>query len=337
VSSGNRLLFLYTGGTLSMVEAGNPGHLVPTNSAPDLATLVPALSAVADIEGRLVTHVDSSDLTPSDWGHLARAIAEAHDDYDGFVVVHGTDTMTFTAAALSFMLGGNHKPIVLTGSQRPLMEPRTDARINLVHSAICATHEIREVSLYFGNHLFRGNRATKTSVHAYDAFASPNHPPLMELGVDIERISPSLKRTGPPTLCTDVCTDIAVLSAFPGMEPTAIDALVEAGKRMIMIRGFGEGNLPQAGWPAAIENATDAGTHIIVGSQCRTGASRPGRYAGSNAARAAGALYIGDMMGEAAVVKSMCLLGRGVDGDAFRTALLTPIAGELSPGSTTQI
>ena len=332
-----RLLFLYTGGTLSMVTAGDPGHLVPTPGPPDLVALVPALGAVAHIEGRLVTHVDSSDLRPSDWGQLATAIADAHDDFDGFVVVHGTDTMTFTASALSFMLGGDHKPIVLTGSQRPLTEPRTDARINLVHSAICATTDIREVSLYFGNHLFRGNRATKTSVHAYNAFASPNHPPLMELGVDIERISPSLRRTGPLTVCTDVCTDIAVLSAFPGMEPTAIDALVEAGKRMIMIRGFGEGNLPQAGWPQAILSATQAGVHILVGSQCRAGASRPGRYAGSDAAKKAGALYIGDMTGESAVVKSMCLLGRGLEGDAFRTALLTPIAGELSPGSAAQV
>lgn len=332
-----RLLFLYTGGTLSMVTAGDPGHLVPTPTAPNLTELVPALSTVAQIEGRMVTAVDSSDLTPADWGQLALAIKEAHDDYDGFVVVHGTDTMTFTAAALSFMLGGDHKPVVLTGSQRPLRQARTDARVNLIHSAICASHDIREVSLYFGNHLFRGNRATKTSVHAYDAFASPNHPPLMEIGVDIEQNSTPLQRTGPLTVSTEVCTDIAILSAFPGMEPTALGALVEAGKRMVMIRGFGEGNLPQAGWPKAIRSATNAGVHILVGSQCRAGASRPGRYAGSTAALTAGALFIGDMTGEAAVVKSMCLLGRGLDGEAFRSALLSPMAGEITPGSAARL
>ena len=298
---------------------------------------MPTLSRVADVEGRVVSNVDSSDLRPDDWARLATNIAEAHDDYDGFVVVHGTDTMTFTACALSFMLGGDHKPVVLTGSQRPLTEPRTDARVNLVHSAICATMGIREVSLYFGSHLFRGNRATKTSIHAYDAFASPNHQPLAELGVDMNTITPALQRSGPLTLNTSVSTDVSVLSAFPGMDPRALDALVEVGKRVILLRGFGEGNLPQDAWPDAIRRATDSGAHILVGSQCRAGASRPGRYAGSGAASDAGALYIGDMTGEAAVVKAMCLLGRSLKGDRFRTAFLSPLAGELTPGTASRI
>ena len=332
-----RLLFLYTGGTLSMVPTDDPGHLAPMEGPPDLRAHVPALSRVADVDGRVVSNVDSSDLRPEDWARLAESIANAHEDYDGFVVVHGTDTMTFTACALSFMLSGNHKPVVLTGSQRPLSEPRTDARVNLVHSAICATMDVREVSLYFGAHLFRGNRATKTSIHAYDAFASPNHPPLVELGVDRELVTPSLQRSGPLTVDTRVSTDVAVLSAFPVMEPHAIDALVEAGKRVIMLRGFGEGNLPQDAWPAAIRRATDTGAHILVGSQCRAGASRPGRYAGSGAASDAGALYIGDMTGEAAVVKAMVLLGRGVEGSAFGTAFLSPLAGELTPGTASHL
>ena len=332
-----RLLFLYTGGTLSMVATEDPGYLAPMATPPNLAEHVPTLARVADVEGRVVSNVDSSDLRPDDWARLARNIADAHDDYDGFVVVHGTDTMTFTACALSFMLGGDHKPVVLTGSQRPLTEPRTDARVNLVHSAICATMDIREVSLYFGSHLFRGNRATKTSVHAYDAFASPNHPPLVELGVDLNAITPALQRSGPLTLNTSVSTDVAVLSAFPGMEPHAIDALVEAGKRVVLLRGFGEGNLPQNAWPDAIRRATDAGAHVLVGSQCRAGASRPGRYVGSGAASDAGALYIGDMTGEAAVVKAMCLLGREILGKQFRTAFLSPLAGELTPGTASRI
>jgi len=333
VTTKPKLLFLYTGGTLSMVATEDPGHLAPMATPPNLAEHVPTLARVADVEGKVVSNVDSSDLRPDDWARLATNIAEAHDDYDGFVVVHGTDTMTFTACALSFMLGGDHKPVVLTGSQRPLTEPRTDARVNLVHSAIYATMGIREVSLYFGSHLFRGNRATKTSVHAYDAFASPNHPPLLELGVDMNTVTPALQRSGPLTLNTSVSTDVAVLSAFPGMEPHAIDALVEVGKRVVLLRGFGEGNLPQTAWPDAIRRATDAGVHILVGSQCRAGASRPGRYAGSGAASDAGALYIGDMTGEAAVVKAMCLIGRDVDGEQFRTAFLSPLAGELSPGT----
>jgi L-asparaginase len=332
-----KLLFLFTGGTLSMRKVGDPGHLAPTNLALDLLAHAPALSAVADIQTRVITNVDSSDLTPSHWGQLAQAIAEAHEEFDGFVVIHGTDTMTFTACALSFMLGGDHKPVVLTGSQRPLAVPRTDARSNLVHSAISAAMNIREVGLYFGSHLFRGNRATKTSVYAYDAFASPNHPPLVELGVDIERVSPALRRSGPVTVHPEVNTDVAVLSAFPGMAPNAIDALTDLGKRVIMLRGFGEGNLPLNDWPETIRRATDSGVHVLVGSQCRAGASRPGRYAGSDAARDAGAIYIGDMTGEAAVVKSMCLLGRGVQKEDFQDALLSPLAGEITPGSASRL
>ncbi len=328
-----RILFLYTGGTLSMVSSDVQGPLAPMDDAPDLLAHVPTLGQVAEISGQVVSNVDSSDLRPTDWARIAETIAAAHEDFDGFVVVHGTDTMTFTACALSFMLGGDHKPLVLTGSQRPLAEPRTDARVNLVHSAICATMDIREVSLYFGSHLFRGNRATKTSVHAYDAFASPNHPPLAEVGVDLEMVSPTLRRSGPLTVDTSIETRVAVLSAFPGMEPEALDALVRAGQRMVMLRGFGEGNLPQSGWPDAIRRATEAGVHILVGSQCRVGASRPGRYAGSDAAAKEGALFIGDMTGEAAVVKAMCLLGRGLEGDRFRAAFQSPIAGELSPGT----
>ncbi len=320
-----------------MVESDSAGHLIVGESTPDILSHAPVLASVAEIDSRVVTNLDSADLTPAHWCQLAETIASSHDDYDGFVIVHGTDTMAFTASALSFMLGGDHKPIVLTGSQRPLAAPRTDARSNLVHSAISATMNVREVGLYFGNHLFRGNRATKTSVHAYDAYASPNHPPLIELGVDIERVSPSLNRTGPLTIDTSIDTNVTVLSAFPGMEPRAIDALTEAGKRMIMLRGFGEGNLPTVGWPDAIRRATDAGAHVLVGSQCRAGSSRPGRYAGSDAARDAGAIYIGDLTGEAAVVKSMCLLGRGLSGEAFRTAMLSPIAGEITPGSASRL
>ena len=333
MSDRSRLLFLYTGGTLCMVHDGNPGHLVPADQVPDLLEHVPALAQVADIEGRAVSNVDSSDLTPKDWARLATAISEAHEDFDGFVVVHGTDTMAFTACALSFMLGGDHKPVVFTGSQRPLGEPRTDARVNLVHSAICATMNIREVGLYFGSHLFRGNRATKTSVDAYDAFASPNQAPLVDLGVDITRVGTPLKRNGPVTVDTRFDTDVAVISAFPGMRPTILDAVVESGSKAIMLRGFGEGNLPVYEWPEAIKRVTNSGVHVLIASQCRTGSSRPGRYAGSDSAEDAGAMFIGDMTGEAALVKAMCLLGRGLTGDTFRTAFLTPISGELTLGS----
>ncbi len=332
MSTRPRILFLHTGGTLGMTRKDDPGVLTPSAPAPDLTPYIPALAEVAEVDGRVLANVDSSDINPADWATLARSIAEANEAYDGFVVLHGTDTMAFTAAALSYMLGGDHKPVVLTGSQRPLAEPRTDARVNLVHSAICAGMDIREVSLYFGSHLFRGNRATKTSIHAYDAFASPNHPPLLEMGVDIHRMVEPLQRTGPVTLHTQTATDVSVLSIFPGMAPAQLVDL-SRNHRLVVLRGFGEGNLPQDGWPEAIREATESGTQVVVMSQCRVGQSRPGRYLGSELAEEAGAIFSGDMTGEACLVKAMWLLGQGAEGDAFRARFVEPVAGEVSPGS----
>ena len=332
MSTKPRLLFLHTGGTLGMQRQDDPGVLTPAAPPPALTPYIPALADVAEVEGRVMANVDSSDLTPTDWATLARTIQEAHETYDGFVIVHGTDTMAFTAASLSFMLQGVHKPVVLTGSQRPLSEARTDARVNLMHSAICATMDINEVGLYFGSHLFRGNRATKTSIHAYDAFSSPNHPALVEMGVDIHRAPQRLPRTGPLQIYTGICTDVVVLSMFPGMATHQLYTMASEN-RVVVLRGFGEGNLPQDGWPEAIRSVTEAGTHVIVMSQCRAGASRPGRYLGSELARDAGALFSGDMTGEACLVKAMWLLGQGAQGDTFRSRFSTPLAGELSPGS----
>jgi len=332
VSTRPRILFLHTGGTLGMTCQDDPGVLIPAAPAPLLTPHIPVLDRIAEVEGRVLANVDSSDITPGDWAALARAIAEEHDNFDGFVVLHGTDTLAFTASALSYMLGGNHKPVVLTGSQRPLTEARTDARANLIHSAMCASMDIREVSLYFGSHLFRGNRATKTSIHAYDAFSSPNHPALLEMGVDIERTSDPLVRAGPLTLHTETETDVAVLSLFPGMAPQRLQDL-SAHHRVVVLRGFGEGNLPQDGWPQVIRSTVDAGNQVIVMSQCRAGASRPGRYLGSELAKDAGAIFSGDMTGEACLVKAMWLLGQGATGAEFRSRFVQPIAGEITPGS----
>ena len=154
-----------------------------------------------------------------------------------------------------------------------------------------------------------------------------------EADVDIETVATTLQRTGPLTVDSRCDTGVTVVSAFPGMKPDIMDAIIDMGSKAIMLRGFGEGNLPLNGWPEAIRRAFNAGVHVLVASQCRMGSSRPGRYAGSDSAEDAGALFIGDMTGEAAVVKAMCLLGRGLDGDTFRSAFLNPISGELTLGS----
>ncbi len=324
----SRLLFLHTGGTLGMTPVGEGGTLAPDHFKQAVLPYIRGIDTIADIESRAVFNIDSSDMNPERWTTIGSIIAESIGKYDGFVVLHGTDTMAFTAAALSFMLRDLPSPVVLTGSQRPLADLRTDARINLVHSAICATMDLPEVGLYFGSELLRGNRATKVSLQSYSAFASPNFPPLLRMGVDIERGPPPLRPRGSFRFRPGFSTDVAVLVPFPGAPATQLMRLVEFGSRVVILRAFGDGNLPLAGWPDAIEQATAAGAHVIVSSQCQTGIISPGRYEGSRMAFEAGALFSEDMTSEAAVVKAMWLLGQGVDQETFRASFNQPLAGE---------
>ncbi|MEC8424860.1 MAG: asparaginase domain-containing protein, partial [Myxococcota bacterium] len=209
---------------------------------------------------------------------------------------------------------------------------RTDARSNMVHSTMCATLPIPEVGLYFGSHLLRGNRATKTSITAYDAFMSPDHPPLVTMGVDVQVGAHLPAPTEPFRLAPGFCPDVSVLTPFPGMRPRLLQAAVDAGARAVVLRAFGDGNLPIAGWPGAVRAASDAGIAVIVTTQCTEGSVSPGRYANSAALASAGAIFAGDLTDEAAVVKLMWLLGQGADAARIRRVLLRPLAGECSTG-----
>lgn len=326
-----RLLFLHTGGTLGMT-ASSPGPLAPGHYDETVMPFVPGLAEIARIDGRVVCNLDSSDMTPALWETLGSEIAQAMPDYDGFVVLHGTDTMAWTAAALSFMLRGLRKPVVVTGSQRPIAMLRSDARSNLVHSTICATLPIPEVGLFFGSHLFRGNRATKVSIASYDAFESPDHPALVTMGVDVQ-LGPHLPPPSEPfRLATGFSTDVAVLTPFPGMGPHLLRAAADAGARAILVRAFGDGNLPRAGWPEATRALTRDGVSVVVTTQCTEGSVAPGRYENSAAMVDAGAIFAGELTDEAATVKLMWLLGQGADAARLRRVLLRPVAGECAPG-----
>ncbi|MCK6504346.1 asparaginase [Myxococcota bacterium] len=326
-----RLLFLHTGGTLSMVRRSHPGPLEPDHYDRHVLPYVRGLEDLADIEACLVCAIDSSDMSPALWERIAAEVARGRERYDGFVVLHGTDTMAYTAAALSYMLRGLDRPVVLTGSQRPIAELRTDARANLVHSAMCATLDLPEVGLFFGDRLFRGNRASKVSIQAYDAFASPNFPPLLRVGVDVVPEAPALRQPGPFQLQAGFRPDVAVLHLVPGQDPRALHALVDTGARAVLLLGFGEGNLPASRWPQAIAEVSARGVAVIVLSQCRSGSAVAGRYQGSAAARDAGAIYGLDHTVEAAVVKAMWLLGQGLDRQGLADRFPCPIAGECTP------
>jgi L-asparaginase len=327
-----RVCFLATGGTLGMRQHG-PGPLAPSAVAEDVLAYVRGLEREVDVEVEQVCNLDSSDMGSEHWLRLGGRIVERYAEFDGFVILHGTDTMAYTACALSFSLRSLGKPVVLTGAQRPLASVRTDARANIVHAALCAAMDIPEVAISFGPWLFRGNRATKTSVQSYEAFESPGLGPLVELGVDVRRPTPCLHPSGELDYRAQFSGDIALLSVVPGTAPSVIDAAVEAGARGLVLRGFGAGNVPQRGWPDAIRSATDAGVLVAMRTQCTRGTVDLGAYAGGRAAADAGAVGTGAMTVEASTVKLMHLLGLGLAGDDLRSAYAAEIAGEGSEGA----
>lgn len=324
-----RVLFLYTGGTLGMVRRDGP--LAPSHVAEDILPYVRGLEAEVDVEAELLCNLDSSDIGPDHWERMAEAVARRVPEFSGVVVLHGTDTMAWSASALSFMLRGLDRPVVFTGAQRPIAFVRTDARNNLIHAALCATMDIPEVGIYFGRRLYRGNRATKISIQSYEAFESPSHRPLVEMGVVIRHTSPVLP---PPASALRVTPgferNVVVLQVVPGSGPLLLDAAVAAGARGVVIRGFGAGNVPQKGWPDGIVRAAAAGVAVVLHSQCLRGAVDLGAYEGGRAALEAGAIGTGAMTVEAATVKLMWLLGQGLTGQALRAAFAVDLAGEGS-------
>src|SRR5260221_407314 len=214
-----RLLLLHTGGTLMMERAAKDAVLQPDVYRTDLLEELPVLGSIADIETRVLYNLDSSDMQPDHWVAIARAVHEAQSAYDGFVVVHGTDTMAYTASALAFLLPGLDKPVVLTGAQKPLGAVRTDARTNLVDACEVATLKIPEVSVVFSSHVFRGCRATKLDAWSMNAFGSPSCPPLAELGLGVQ-LAPHILPPRPPAPF-DPRIELRVLAVrtFPGLEP----------------------------------------------------------------------------------------------------------------------
>jgi len=328
-SDKKRLLFLHTGGTLGML-GGEPGPLHPAHYAENVFPFVKGLEETVELTGLQICNLDSTDITPALWEDMGRAVAENHEDYDGFVVLHGTDTMSWSATALSFMLQNLQKPVVFTGAQRSLAQLRSDARANIIHSAICATLNIPEVCVFFGSQLLRGNRSTKTSIQSYEAFESPNLRPLVEVGVKLKYGAATLWPEGDFAFKPGFCTDIAVIYLFPGMSSLVIRRAIEAGAKGIVVFGFGSGNLPLEGWSDAIAEASELGVPVVVGSQCSHGWVDLTAYEGGAFALSVGALSAAEMTREAAVVKLMFLLGQELTTEALRAAWGAPLAGEIS-------
>jgi L-asparaginase len=337
------ILILYTGGTIGMKTDPRTGVLSPfrfdriEEEVPELKKFGCTLDTLA-----FDPPIDSSDMNPECWGRIARVIGERYDDYDGFVVLHGTDTMSYSASALSFMLHNLGKPVVFTGSQIPIGVIRTDGKENLITAIeIAAAREngapiVPEVCIYFQDRLFRANRTRKHNAEQFNAFRSENYPPLAEAGVQIQYNRASIRRpdgSGAPfAVSTELDTRVMVIRIFPGMHPDVLRAMLDApGLRAVVLETYGSGNAPtEKSFLDTLEGAIRRGIIVLNVSQCPVGSVQMERYETGLRLRQIGAIGGADITTEAALAKLMCLLGQNLSPERLKEALKMSIRGEIT-------
>ena len=336
------ILIIYTGGTIGMRRNEN-GTLVPF----DFNTIEQEFPAVrnlnVDISVCKMEAIDSSNVTAARWSELAHIIADNYDAHDGFVVLHGTDTMSYTASALSFMLDNLSKPVIFTGSQIPMGILRTDGRENLITAIeiAAATDDegramVPEVALYFQNRLFRANRTSKHSAEALSAFESRNLAPLAEVGVNIKYDHKVIHRpelNDAPLSVSDSMNDkVIVVKLFPGLSDASLRAMLSIeGLQGVVLETYGTGNAPTAKWfVEALSEAIARGISIVNITQCQGGAVAMHLYETGKQLQEIGVVCGYDMTTEAAVTKLMWLLGEGLSGEALAAKMEQSLRGELS-------
>ncbi len=340
--NGISLLIVYTGGTIGMVQDPVNGSLVPidfryiSDHVPELRKFGYELHSVSFDPVK-----DSSNIDPPIWIKIAEIIEKNYDAYDGFVVLHGTDTMAYTASALSFMFENLGKPVILTGSQLPIGLLRTDGKENLITAIeIAAAKEnglpsVPEVCICFDNRLVRGNRTTKMSAENFDAFYSPNYPPLAEVGLHIKYFSGLIRHPEPDTKFTvqkAFDNNVAILKLFPGINRKLVQAVTRTeGLRGLIIETFGSGNAPTYQWFLDdLRSFIDKGGIILNVTQCHGGSVEMGLYETSRQMLAAGVVSGKDITSEASITKLMHLLGRYQPKEKVVEALNRSLAGEIS-------
>jgi L-asparaginase len=326
----------YAGGTIGMRPtaegyAPHPGSL----RAPVEALIAESGDELPTVElEEFEEPIDSSNATPATWSRIAGLLYARRDDFDGFVVLHGTDTMAYTASALSFLLPDFGKPVVVTGSQVPMCVARSDGRQNLIGALqVAALGEVREVCLLFGSKVLRGNRATKVDATGLEAFDSPNFPALATLGARIETNSGlAVRAAGRPQVLGCGLAHVAAVRLFPGIEASMLASLCSAPLQGLVIEAYGAGNGPAADpdFIAVIREATAAGVVIVLVTQCLRGSVTPGSYATGSALLQAGGVPGYDMTTEAALTKLAVLLGEGLPPHRVRELMAMDIAGELT-------
>lgn len=338
------ILIIYTGGTIGMREDPADGTLKPFDFS-QIKEEVPELNkfAVKLDSYTFDPLIDSSDVEPSLWVSLAQLILDRYEDYDGFVILHGTDTMAYSASTLSFMLEGLTKPVVFTGSQLPIGVPRTDGKENLIGAVEIAAAKdekgharVPEVSIFFDSRLLRGNRSTKYSAEAFNAFASPNCPPLAEAGINIRYNADLIRKPAgwdaPLRVQTHLDTRVSILKVHPGITPMVARHFLCAPEiRACIIETYGSGNALSKEWFLDILRDADSMGKILLNvTQCKSGTVNMDLYATGASLKHAGVLSGADITTEAALGKLFCLMGRSDDNTWVKTMLEKDLCGEIS-------
>ncbi|MDY3268469.1 MAG: type I asparaginase [Phocaeicola sp.] len=337
------VLLIYTGGTIGMIENPETGALEAFNfdqlqeNVPELKRFNYRISSY-----QFNPPIDSSDMEPALWAKLVKIIDYNYDNFDGFVILHGTDTMAYTASALSFMLENLNKPVILTGSQLPIGVLRTDGKENLITSIEIAaakhpdgTAVVPEVCIFFENHLLRGNRTTKINAENFNAFRSYNYPALATAGIHIKYEYDKIKKADPnarmhPHYVFD--TNVMILTIFPGIQESLVkNALNTPGIKAVVLKTYGSGNAPQKEWfIKLLKEATQRGVVIVNISQCQTGMVEMGRYETGLHLLDAGVISGYDATVESVLTKLMFLLGHDLSPKEVRNEMGHSIAGEFT-------
>jgi L-asparaginase len=336
------ILIIYTGGTIGMVHDPHSESLIPIDFR-HISDHVPELRKFGyDLHSISFDPVkDSSNIDPGVWVKMVEIIEESYDDFDGFVILHGTDTMAYTASALSFMLENLGKPVILTGSQLPIGLLRTDGRENLITAIeIAAAREnhkpaVPEVCIFFDNKLTRGNRTTKMSAEHFDAFNSPNYHPLAEVGLHLKYFNDLISYPSKELkliVHKAFDTNVAILKLFPGINRKLVNAIIKTGGlRGLIIETYGSGNAPTYQWFLEdLKQFIDKGGIILNVTQCHGGSVEMGLYETSRQMLAAGVVSGKDITAEASVTKLMHLLGRFSSKEKVVQHLNISLAGEIT-------